>query len=330
MKAFLYHKYGSADVLQMEEVEKPALRDNEVLVKVHAASVNAADWHALSADIFLVRLMGGGLLRPKDPRLGIDIAGQVEAVGSSVTQFQLGDEVYGAADGSFAEYATAREDRLVLKPAAMTFEEAAAIPVAALTALQGLRDSGHIQPGQKVLIYGASGGVGTFAMQIAKSFGAEVTAVCSPKNLDQARSIGADHLIDYTQEDFTRKGQRYDLILAVNGYHPILAYRRALNPTGVYVLVGASGAHLFRALLQAMFLGPLISKTGGQKMGFMQVAKINQKDLVILNELFEAKKVVPVIDRCYPFHETAQALRYLGEGHARGKVVITVEQNNQT
>jgi len=324
MKAVLYHKYGSPDVLQMEEVEIPTLKDNEVLVKAHAASVNAADWHGLSADIFLVRLMGGGLRKPKDPRLGIDIAGRVEAVGSSVTQFQPGDEVYGGAEGSFAEYATAREDRLVLKPVAMSFEAATAIPVAALTALQGLRDSGHIQPGQKVLIYGASGGVGTFAVQIAKSFGTEVTAVCSPRTLDQARSMGADHVIDYTQEDFTRNGRRYDLILAVNGYHPILAYRRSLSPMGIYVLVGASSAHLIQALLEAMLLGPLLSRTGGQRMGFMEIAKINQKDLVIMNELFEAGKVVPVIDKCYSFHETAEALRYLGEGHARGKVVITV------
>lgn len=324
MKAITYTNYGPPDVLEIKEVEKPTPRDNEVLVKVHAASVNAADWHSLSADIFLVRVMGSGLRKPKDPRLGIDIAGRVEAVGSSVTQFKPGDEVYGGADGSFAEYATAREDRLVLKPVSMTFETAAAIPVAALTALQGLRDSGHIQPGQKVLIYGASGGVGTFAVQIAKSFGAEVTAVCSPRTTDQARSMGADHVIDYTQEDFTRNGQRYDLILAVNGYHPILAYQRVLSPTGVYVLVGASSAHLIQALLQAMALGPLISKTGGQKMGLMEIAKINQKDLVIMNELFEAGKVVPIIDRCYSFRETAEALRYLGEGHARGKVVISI------
>ena len=324
MKAFVYTKYGPPEVLEMKEVEKPAPQEDEVLVKVHAASVNAADWHSLSADIFLVRLMGGGLRKPKDPRLGIDIAGRVEAVGSRVTQWKPGDEVYGGGEGSFAEYATARESRLALKPTAMTFEAAAAIPVAALTALQGLRDNGHIQPGQKVLIYGASGGVGTFAVQLAKWFGTEVTTVCSPRSIDQARSMGADHVIDYTQEDFTRNGQRYDLILAVNGYHPILACRRALTPTGSYVLVGASSAHLLQALLEALILGKLISRTGRQKMGFMEIAKINQKDLVIMNELFETGKVVPVIDRCYSFRETAEALRYLGEGHARGKVVITV------
>ena len=324
MKAILQTNYGSPDVLQLAEVEKPIPQENQVLVKVYAASVNALDWHALSADIFLVRLMGGGLLKPKDPRLGVDVAGRVEAVGSSVTRFQVGDEVYGAGAGSFAEYAIARESSLALKPTVMTFEAAAAIPVAALTALQGLRDGGHIQPGQKVLIYGASGGVGTFAVQIAKAFGAEVTAVCSPRNIDQARSMGASHAIDYTQEDFTRNGQRYDLILGVNGYRPILAYRRALSPAGMYILVGASSAHLIQAMLQAMLVGRLISRTGGQKLGFMGVANVNPKDLAIMNELFEAKKVVPIIDRCYWLDETAEALRYLGEGHAQGKVVVKV------
>jgi NADPH:quinone reductase-like Zn-dependent oxidoreductase len=231
--------------------------------------------------------------------------------------------------GTFAEYAYAREDALVMKPATLTFETAAALPIAALTALQGLRDSGQIQPGQKVLIQGASGGVGTFAVQIAKSFRAEVTAVCSTRNLDMAHSIGADHLIDYTQEDFTRNGQRYDLILAVNGYRPILAYRRALSPMGRYVLVGASSAHLLQALVQTMILGPLISKTGGQKMGFMGEAKINQKDLVFVKELIETGKVVPVVDKCYPLSETAEAFRYFEEVHARGKVVISVTDNNK-
>jgi NADPH:quinone reductase-like Zn-dependent oxidoreductase len=324
MKAVIYAKYGTADVLEIKEVETPTPKDNEVLVKVHATSVNAADWHSLSADIFLVRVMGSGLLKPKDPRIGIDVAGRVEAVGKDVTQFQIGDEVYGAGDGSFAEYAIARESRLVLKPAAMKFEAAAAIPVAALTALQGLRDSGHIERGQAVLIYGASGGVGTFAVQIAKWFGAEVTAVCSPRSIDQARFMGADHVIDYTKEDFTRNGKRYDLIFAVNGYHPILAYRRVLSPTGRFVLAGASSAHLVQALLQAITLGSVISKISQQKMGFMEIAKINQQDLVIMNELFESGTVVPIIDRCFPFCETAEAVRYLGEGHARGKVVISV------
>jgi len=330
MKAIVYHKYGSPDVLKCEEVEKPAAGDNQVLIKVHAASLNAVDSHLRSADIFLVRLMGGGLLKPKDQRLGGDLAGRVEAVGRNVTQFQPGDEVFGNGVGAFAEYACAREDAVVLKPTTVAFEAAAAVPVAALTALQGLRDNGQIQPGQKVLIQGASGGVGTFAVQIAKSFGAEVTAVCSTRNLDMVRSIGADHVIDYTQEDFTRNGQRHDLILAVNGYHSIWAYRRALSPTGIFVLVGASSVHLFQAMLQAMLLGPMISRTGGQKMGFMGVAKINQKDLVLVKELLDARKVVPVIDRRYPLSETAEAFRYFEEVHARGKVVITVGHNNKT
>src|SRR3989338_6170864 len=330
MKAIVYHNYGSAEVLKCEEVEKPNAGDNQVLIKVHAASINAADWHLLSADIFLVRLMGGGLLKPKDQRLGGDLAGRVEAVGSNVTQFQPGDEVFGTGDGALAEYACARETAVVLKPTTMTFETAAAVPIAALTALQGLRDNGQIQPGQKVLIQGASGGVGMFAVQIAKALGAEVTAVCSTRNLDMARSIGADHVIDYTQEDFTRKGQRYDLILAVNGYHPIWAYRRALSTTGIYVLVGASSAHLFQAMLQAMLIGPLISRSSGQKMGFMGVAKINQKDLVFVKELIETGKVAQVIDKCYPLNETAEAFRYFAEVHAKGKVAVTVAHNNET
>ena len=217
-----------------------------------------------------------------------------------------------------------------MKPANSSFEEAAAIPVAAITALQGLRDKGHIQPGQKVLIDGASGGVGTFAVQIAKSFGAEVTAVSSTGKLEMLRSIGADHVIDYTQGDFTRCGQLYDLILQVNGYHPVLDYRRALSPEGIYMMAGSSRDHLFQGLFQGMLLGPLISRQGKQKMGFMGIAKINQEDLVFLKELLEARKIVPVIDRRYPLSETAEALRYLGEGHARGKVIITMDQNNQT
>ena len=323
MRAIVYHHYGSPDVLTYEEVEKPVARDNEVLVKVHAASLNALDSHLRSADIVLVRLAGGGLFKPKDPRLGSDLAGRVEAVGSSVTQFRIGDDVFGIGVGAFAEYACAREDAVVLKPDTMPFEAAATLPIAALTALQGLRDKGQLQAGQKVLIQGASGGVGTFAVQIAKSFGAEVTAVCSTRNVDMARSIGADHVINYTQKDFTRNGQRYDLILAINGYHPILAYRRSLSPAGIYVLVGASSGHLFQAMLQAMLLGPLLSRSGGQKMGFMGMARINQKDLVFVRELIETRKVAPVIDRCYPLGETAEAFRYFEAVHAKGKVVVT-------
>jgi NADPH:quinone reductase-like Zn-dependent oxidoreductase len=325
MKAIVHEKYGSPDVLQLKDVEKPTPQDDEVLIKVYAASVNQYDWHFLTADIFLIRLMGGGLLKPKNTRLGADVAGRVEAVGKNVKQFQPGDEVFGdIGHGGFAEYACAPESRLALKPANLSFEEAAAVPMAALTALQGLRDTGQIQPGQKVLINGAAGGVGTFAVQIAKLFGAEVTAVCSTRNLDQARSIGADHVIDYTKENFTQNRQQYDLIFAANGYHSLSAYKRALTPKGIYVMAGGSTAQIF----QAMLIGSRMSETGGRKMGGVS-AKIDQKDLTILKELLEAGKVVPVIDRCYPLDEAAEALRYLGEGHARGKVVITMKHNSK-
>lgn len=323
MKAIVYEKYGSPDVLELKEVEKPTPKDDEVLVKVHAASANAYDWHMLRADPFLVRLMGGGLLKPKNTRLGADIAGRVDAIGRNVKQFRPGDEVYGDlsawGNGGFAEYVSVPENAVASKPADLTFEEAAAVPMAAVTALQGLRDSGQIQPGQKVLINGASGGVGTFAVQIAKSFGAQVTGVCSTRNLDQARSIGADQVIDYTKEDFTKNGQRYDLILAVNGYHPISEYKRALNPTGTYVMAGGSNAQIF----QAMLLSRWMSSTGGKKMTAV-AAKPNQKDLVFMKALLEAGKVVSVIDRRYPLGEVPEAIRYLEEGHAKGKVVITI------
>ena len=329
MKAIVYTEYGPPDVLQLKDVEKPTPSDNDVLVEIIAASVNAYDWHFLSADIFLIRLMGGGLLKPKNTRLGADMAGRVEAVGRNVKQFQPGDEVFGDigawGNGAFAEYVSVPEKALTLKPINLSFDEAAAVPMAALTALQSLRDAGQIQPGQKVLINGASGGVGTFALQIAKWFGAEVTAVCSTRNLDQARSLGADLVIDYTKEDFTKNGQLYDLILAVNGYHPISAYKRALTPKGIYVMAGGSMAQIF----QAMLLGQVMSEKGGRKMGGL-TARINQKDMALLKELLEAGKVVPAIDRCYPLSETAEALRYLGEGHARGKVVISVEHNSKT
>ena len=319
MKAIVYTKYGAPDVLELKEVEKPTPRDDEVLVKVHAVSANAADLHFLRGKPFLMRLMGIGLLKPKNKILGSDIAGRVEAIGRNVKQFQPGDEVFGNMRSGFAEYVCTREDALVLKPANISFEEAAAVPMAAVTALQGLRDTGQIQTGQKVLINGASGGVGTFAVQIAKSFGAEVTGVCSTQNVDMVRSMGADQVIDYTQEDFTKNGQRYDLILAANGYHSIADYKRALRPRGTYVMTGGSTAQMF----QAMLLGPWISMTGGKKMGNL-LKKSNTKDLVCMKELLEAGKVVPVIDRRYSLGETAEAIRYLEEGHARGKVVISV------
>jgi NADPH:quinone reductase-like Zn-dependent oxidoreductase len=319
MKAIVCTKYGPPDVLQLKEVEKPTPTDNQVLVEVHAASVNKADLAQIGGNP-LARLLGTGLLKPKRKILGTDIAGIVEAVGRNVKQFRPGDEVFGCGPGGFAEYVCAREDLLVSKPRNVTFEESAAVPVAAITALQGLRDKGQILPRQKVLIDGASGGVGTFAVQIAKSFGAEVTAVCSTKNLEDARSMGADHVIDYTQEDFTKNGQSYDLILAANGYHSILSYRRALSPMGTYVMAGGS----ISLVIQAVLFGPLISKTGNKEMGFMGIAQLTHEDLVLLKELLEAGKIKPVIDRQYPLGETAEAMRYLGEGHARGKVVITV------
>ncbi|MBI3580232.1 MAG: NAD(P)-dependent alcohol dehydrogenase [Ignavibacteriales bacterium] len=325
MKAIVYTKYGSPDVLQLKDVEKPAPNDNEVLIKIHAASVNAYDWHFLTADIFLLRFMGGGLFKPKYTRLGADIAGRIEAVGKNVTQFQPGDKVFGMVRGGFAEYTYAPENALVLKPSNLSFEEAAAVPMAAITALQGLRDIGQIQLGQKVLINGASGGVGTFAVQVAKSFGAEVTAVCSTRNLEQARSIGADHIIDYTKENFTKSGKQYDLIFAANGYHSLSDYKRALNSKGIYVMAGGSKAQIF----QSMLIGSWMSKKGGKKMEGLR-AQRSQKDLAVLKELLEAGKVVPVIDRRYPLSETADALRYLGEGHARGKIVITLEDGDKT
>ncbi len=323
MKAIVYLKYGSPDVIQFKDVEKPTPKDDEVLIRIQAASVNAYDWHFLTADIFLIRLMGGGLLKPKYTRLGADVAGWVETVGKNVKQFQPGDKVFGMVKGSFAEYTTAPESSVALMPINSSFDEAAAIPMAAITALQGLRDEGHIKAGQKVLINGASGGVGTFAVQIAKSFGAEVTAVCSPRNLEQARSIGADHVIDYTKEDFTKKGQRYDLVFAANGYHTLSAYKRTLTPQGIYVMAGGTTAQIF----QSMLLGSIMSESGGRKMGGVS-ATGSQNDLDILKGLFESGKIKSVIDRRYPLHDAAEALRYLGEGHARGKIVITMDNGS--
>lgn len=323
MQAIIRTRYGSPDVLQLKDVEKPIPKAGELLIQIQAASVNAADWHFMRGKPFLARTGGNGLRKPKDQRLGIDLAGRVEAIGSNVTQFQVGDAVFGRAFGTFAEYVCAREDTVVLKPAALPFDAAAAVPTAALIALQGLRDNGQIQPGQQVLIHGASGGVGTFAVQIAKSFGTEVTAVCSTRNVDLARSVGADHVIDYTHDDFARSGQRYDLIVAVNGYRPLSVYRRALRPNGRYVMIGASNAKLFQALLQIMLLGPIISRAGTKKMSLL-MAKLTHKDLVCVQELLEAGKIKPVIGRRYPLRETAQAIRYVEAGHARGKVIITI------
>lgn len=323
MRALVYSKYGGPEVLGSKDLERPVPKDGEVLVKVHATALNAYDWHLMTADIFLVRLTGGGLFKPKARVPGQDIAGRIEAVGPNARQFKQGDAVFGdiagTGGGGLAEFARARESALAPMPAGLSFEEAAAVPMAAVTALQGLRDKGRIRAGQKVLINGASGGVGTFAVQIAKTFGAEVTAVCSTGKMDLARSLGADHVIDYTREDFTRSAERYDLIFAANGYHPLWAYKRALAPGGRYVMAGGSSAQIFQAVL----LGPLLSVGSGKKLG-MVPAKALQKDLLTIKELLEARKIVPVIDRRYSFEEAVDAFRYFGEGHARGKVVITM------
>ncbi len=326
MKAIVSAKYGSPDVLQLQEVEKPAPGDDEVLVRVHSASINAMDWHRMRGKPIFARFMVGGFLKPKVTILGGDIAGRVEAVGKNVTQFQPGDEVFGAiGQGGFAEYAIARERGLVRKPANVSFEAAAAVPVAAITALQALRDRGEVQPGQKVLINGASGGVGTFAVQLAKVFGAEVTAVCSTRNLEMARRLGADYVIDYTKEDFTRKGKQYDLIIDIAASRSVSDYKRAMTPQGTCVVTGFSTlSHMLRSIL----MGSLAARTGSKK--FVRfIAKISGKDLALLKELLEAGKLVPVIDRCYPLSELAEAMRYFGVEHARGKVVITIGHNSK-
>jgi NADPH:quinone reductase-like Zn-dependent oxidoreductase len=320
MKAIVYTTYGPPDVLQLREVAKPAPKDNQVLVKVYASSANALDFRRFEKASLLGRFMDGVLLKAINTVIGADIAGRVEAVGAAVTQFKPGDVVFGQSKGArraFAEYACADENEVALKPANLSFEQAAAVPVAATTALQGLRDYGQIHSGQKMLVNGASGGVGTFAVQIAKSFGTEVTGVCSTRNLDMVRSIGADHVIDYTREDFTRNGQHYDLIYDAVGNRSVSAYKRALNPGGTCVVAGFTS---LPRLFEHMLLGPLRSKIGDKKVGLMGTAQIKQKDLVSLRELLEAGKIMPVIDRRYPFHETAEAIRYLEEKHARVKL----------
>jgi NADPH:quinone reductase-like Zn-dependent oxidoreductase len=325
MKAIVCPKYGAPDVLQLREMEKPISKDNEVLIKVHAASINAYDWHILRGDPFLVR-MTVGLFKPRDAIPGADVAGMVETVGKNIKGLKEGDAVYGCLEkcnhGAYAEYTCATENAVALKPADTTFEEAASVPMAAVTALQGLRDIGHIRAGQKVLINGASGGVGTFAVQIAKSFGAEVTAVCSKRNLDMARSSGADHVIDYAEEDFTGNPQRYDLILDVAANHSTAEYMRILKPQGICVVVGFSTMGHF--LFQVSFLGSLLSKKGGKRIAMLAANNSDSKDLIFMNGLLEARKVVPVIDGCYPLGETAKAFRYFEKEHARGKVVIQV------
>jgi NADPH:quinone reductase-like Zn-dependent oxidoreductase len=327
MKAIVYHNYGSPDVLKCEEIEKPTAGDNEVLIKVRAASVNPLDWHLMRGTPYIGRIMTG-LRKPKITRPGVDVAGQVEAVGRNVTQFKPGDEVFGSCRGAFAEYACTSESALVMKPDDVTFEQAASVPVAAFTALQGLRDKGKIQPGQKVLINGAAGGVGTLAVQIAKSFGADVTGVCSTRNVEMVRSIGAARVIDYTQEDFTKSGHHYDLIFDLVGNHSLLACRRVLNPKGIYIGAGVLGGAMI-GLLARLITAPVLSRFVSQKF-VVFMARRSKEDLTIMHELMKAGKVTPVIDKCYRLSEVSEAVRYLAEGHARGKVVITLEHNNTT
>ncbi len=326
MKAIVYCDYGLTN-LKLENIEKPTPNDDQVLVRVRAASVNPYDWHFIEGTPYIMRAMGVGLRKPKDTRLGVDFAGTIEAVGKNVTQFKPGDEVFGGRGGAFAEYVCARANRAVaLKPANLTFEQAASVNIAGITALQALRDKGNVQAGQKVLINGASGGVGTFAVQIAKSFGADVTGVCSTRNVDLVRSLGADRVIDYTKEDFAKGEQRYDVILDNVPNHSLSECRRILNPKGKYIMIGGGGPNdsrwvgPFGRVIHTLLLSPFIS----QKMGMM-MADANQKDLTILADLMQSGKVKPVIDRTYKLSEVPAAIAYLEQGHARGKVVITVE-----
>jgi NADPH:quinone reductase-like Zn-dependent oxidoreductase len=326
MKAIVYCDYGLTN-LKLEDIEKPTPNDDQILVKVRAASVNPYDWHFIEGTPKIMRLMGVGLRKPKDTGLGVDFAGTVEAVGKNVTQFKPGDDVFGGRGGAFAEYVCRRAvGAVALKPASITFEQAASINIAGITALQAIRDKGKVQPGQKVLINGASGGVGTFAVQIAKSFGADVTGVCSTRNVDLVRSLGADHVIDYTKEDFAKGTERYDVILDNVPNHSLSECRHILNPKGKYVMIGGGGPNdspwigPFGRVIHALLVSPFVS----QEMGMM-MADANQKDLTILADMMQSGKLKPVIDRTYKLSEVPAAIAYLEEGHARGKVVITVE-----
>jgi NADPH:quinone reductase-like Zn-dependent oxidoreductase len=324
MNAIVYRCYGSADVLELEKVEKPVPADNEVLVKVKAASVNPLDWHYMRGSPYIMRLMGAGIGKPEDPRMGVDFAGTVEAVGSQVTRFKPGDDVFGRAGGAFAEYLTIAEHRaVVLKPANMTFEQAAAVPIAATTALQGLRDKGQIKPGQKVLINGASGGVGTFAVQIAKSYGAEVTGVCSGRNEEMVRSLGADHVINYKQTDYTKSGKKYDLIIDMVGNHGLSANRKVMTPEGKLVMIGGAKGDWIGPLsgpIKAIMYSPFVEQEF-----LMFVAQMRQQDMAVLAELLASGEVTPVIDRSYALSEVPAAIRYSEEGHARGKIIIAID-----
>ena len=322
MKAAIYTRYGPPEVVQIEDVEKPVPNDNGVLIKVRAASVNPYDWHFMRGLPYLIRLMAG-FRKPKVTRLGADVSGQVEAVGKNVSQFKPGDEVFGMCSGAFAEYACAPETAFVMKPANVTFEQAASVPIASLTALQALRNKGKIRPGQKVLVNGAAGGVGTFGAQIARSFGAEVTGVCSTRNVELVRSIGAVQVIDYTQEDFTKSPHRYDLILDCVGNHSLLACWRVLNPKGIMVMAGGASGRWKMGILRG--LRALVLSCFGSRKLLGILAKMNQQDLILVADLIANGKVTPVIDRRYNLSEVPDAIRYLETGHARGKVVITLE-----
>ena len=325
MKAIVYRCYGSPDVLNVEDIEKPVPTDNEVLVKVHAAGVNPLDWHYMRGEPRFMRLMSG-IGKPKETRLGVDFAGTVEAVGANVSKFKPGDEVFGGGTGAFGDYIVIREDRaIVLKPDNVTFEQAAAVTIAAITALQALRDKGKLQPGQKVLINGASGGVGTYAVQIAKSFGAEVTGVCSTRNVEMVRSLGADHIIDYKVEDFTKGDERYDLIIDNVGNHPLSALKNAMNTQGILVMVGGSGSGI------EMLLTPIqafLMSTFGDQEFLSFLARLKPEDLGVIGDLMREEKVMSVIDRTYPLNDVPAAIAYSEEGHARGKIVISMEPNS--
>jgi len=323
MKAIVQDTYGSPDVLELRDIDIPEIKDEEVLVHVHAAGVGRDVWHVMAGLPYPIRLAGYGLRAPKNPVIGSDVAGVVEAVGKDVSTFQPGDEVFGIGKGSYAEYVCAQEDKLAPKPENLTFEQAAVVAIMGSTALQALRDHGKARPGQEVLIIGASGGVGTYAVQIAKAFGADVTGVCSTAKVEMVRSIGADHVIDYTQEDFAEGEERYDLILDIGGNSSLARLRRALNPRGTLVIVGGEGGGRWLGGLDRQLRAMILSRFVGQKLGTF-VSTQNHEDLLVLKELIESGKVTPVIDRTYPLAEVPEAMRYLEEGHARGKVVITV------
>ncbi|MBI5935940.1 MAG: NAD(P)-dependent alcohol dehydrogenase [Chloroflexi bacterium] len=319
MKAVTYPQYGSPDVLRLVDLDKPTPKDDEALVRVHASSVNIAEWYTMTG-LFLARL-GSGFFKPKDTRLGTDFAGVVEAVGKNVTDFKPGDEVFGGRSGAFAEYVTVRK-AIAHKPANVTFEEAAAVPTAGITALQGLRDHGKIQPGQKVLIHGASGGVGSFAVQVAKAFGAEVTAVCSTKNVERARRLGADHVFDYTKEDFTRGGQKYDLLFNANGSRSWSDYKRVLKPNAAFVLAGGPRTPLVGPL--SLLVKTRLAMLGASQKFFFFVAQFNREDIQVLKEMLESGKVKPFVEKTYPFAQVADAMRHLGAGHASGKIIVAM------